>query len=341
MVPRGALFVVTSFGLLGGRFQEALLLVAPEIMRTTAHDPLGLALAAIETEVVNAFDWLAAGIDRGVPVTFVPNPGNIGDAAINLACFEYLTERFDRVEICAIIDTPRTEYVFLGGGGNAVEPLYDGVSNFLDGLATHHRLFIFPATIRGYSESLRRVAPFTRILCRELNSFAYVVRQIGPQNVSLTHDAAFLLSSRLRKHFATRVETLTTAKCTSLRCDIESTHPELGGNDIMCTYGGACTNMALAHEFVWATARYLLKFGAVETDRLHCAILASILGRRTMLRANSYYKNAAVFDHSLSRLPNTIFVPSGAQAINRAPGRGTKNAELLLRRLRRRLRGMA
>ena len=233
VVPGQALFVVTRFGLISGRFQEALLLAASEIIRTTAHDPLVIALGAIETEVVNAFDWLAAGIDRGVSVTFVPNPGNIGDAAINLACFEYLTERFDRVEICAITDTPRTECVFLGGGGNAVEPLYYDVRNFLDGLATHHRLFIFPATIRGYSESLRRVAPFTRILCRELNSLAYVAKQIGPQNVSLTHDAAFLLSSCLRKHFATRVERLTTAKCTSLRRDIESTHPELGGNDIM------------------------------------------------------------------------------------------------------------
>ena len=269
-----------------------------------------------------------------------PNPGNIGDAAINLACFEYLNERFDRVEICAITDTPRTECVFLGGGGNAVEPLYYEVRNFLDGLATHHRLFIFPATIRGHLESLRRVAPFTRILCRELDSLAYVAKQIGPQNVSLTHDAAFLLSSCLRKHFATRVERLTTDKCTSFRRDIESTHSELGGNDIMSWHTGACTNMALAREFVWATARYLLKFGVVETDRLHCAILASILGRRTMLRANSYYKNTAVFEHSLSRLPNTVFLASGTQAI-KAPRYTTKSAELLLRRLRRRLRGLA
>ena len=82
------------------------------------------ALAAINTETIGAFDWLASGIDRDVPVTFVPNPGNIGDAAINFACFEYLTKRFDTVEICAIADSPRTECVFLGGGGNAVEPLF-------------------------------------------------------------------------------------------------------------------------------------------------------------------------------------------------------------------------
>ena len=113
----------------------------------------------------------------------------------------------------------------------------------------------------------------------------------------------------------------------------------LGGNDIMLAYQGVCTNMAVAHEFVWAAARYLVGFREVETDRLHCAILAAILGRRTLLRANSYYKNAAVFEHSLSRLPNTVFLPPGAQAM-KAPHRGIKNAELRLRSLRRRLRGL-
>ena len=63
------------------------------------------AVAAINTETIRAFDWLTAGVDLRVPVTFVPNPGNIGDAAINLACHDYLTERFDKVEICAMADT--------------------------------------------------------------------------------------------------------------------------------------------------------------------------------------------------------------------------------------------
>src|SRR6478609_5908497 len=95
-------------------------------------DPIVSALAAINTETIRAFDWLAGGIDRRVPVTLVPNAGNIGDAAINLACFYFLTERFDKVEICAIADTPGTECVFVDGGGNAVEPLYVDVRDFLD-----------------------------------------------------------------------------------------------------------------------------------------------------------------------------------------------------------------
>ena len=136
-------------------------------------------------------------------------------------------------------------------------------------------------------------------------------------------------------------EKLRTAKCRSFRTDKESIHPELGGNDIMFEYLGAWTNMALAHDFVWDTARYLLGFGEVETDRLHCAILAGILGRRTILRANSYYKNAAVFDHSLSRLSNMTFLPPGTEVIE-APHRDIKSAGLRkLRSLRRRWRAFS
>jgi exopolysaccharide biosynthesis predicted pyruvyltransferase EpsI len=296
------------------------------------QDSILPALAAINTETIRAFDWLAGRIDRRVPVTFVPNPGNIGDAAINLACFDYLTERFDKVEICAMADTPRTECVFVGGGGNAVEPLYIDVRDFLDRLTPDHRLFMFPATIRGYSKSLQRVAPIARILCRESISLAYVAGQIGPENVSLAHDAAFLLAPRLRNDFANRIGKAATAKCRSFRTDSESIHWELGGNDIMAEHYGAWTNMAVARDLVWAVADHLLDLGEVETDRLHCAILAAILGRRTMLRANSYYKNAAVFDRSLSRLSNTAFRPP-------AIDRRIKNTGLrILRSLRRRSR---
>ena len=284
-------------------------------------DPLSLVLATLNGETIRAFDWLVDGVERQFPVR---PPGNIGDAAINLACFEYLSERFDKVEICAITDVPRTECVFVGGGGNAVEPLYINVRDFLDRLATDHRLFMFPATVRGYSESLQRMAHSARILCREPISLAHVAKQIGPENASLSHDAAFLLAPRLRSDFASRIEKDKTAKCRSFRTDIESMHSERGGNDIMVACQSACTDMAVAHEFVWAVARYILGFGEVETDRLHCAILAAILGRRTTLRANTYYKNTAVFEHSLSRLPNTAFLPPDIQTI-RAPRRGIRN----------------
>jgi exopolysaccharide biosynthesis predicted pyruvyltransferase EpsI len=295
------------------------------------QDSISTALATINTDTIKAFDWLVRGIDRRAPVTFVPNAGNIGDAAINLPCFYYLKERFDKVEICdMVVDTPRTECVFVGGGGNAVEPLYGEVRDFLDRLTLDHRLFMFPATILGYSESLRRVAPIARILCRETTSLAYVAKHIGPESVSLAHDAAFLLAPRLRNDFADRIGKTQTGRCRSFRTDDESIHQELRGNDIMFEHSDTWTDMTAAHDCVWAVADYLLGFGEVETDRLHCAILAAILGRHTTLRANSYFKNAAVFDHSLSRLSNTAFLPV-------AMDRRLKNAGLrMLQGLRRR-----
>lgn len=45
--------------------------------------------------------------------------------------------------------------------------------------------------------------------------------------------------------------------------------------------------------------------GAVETDRLHVAIAASLLGKRVRIQNNSYGKNRAVYEFRLrDRFPN-------------------------------------
>lgn len=280
------------------------------------------ALAAIIAETTAACEWLSADVDGHEPISFVPNPGNIGDAAINVACHAFLEARFDRIELRAMAESPPTECVFVGGGGNLVEPLYSNVRDWLGQLDLRHRLFMFPATIRGFSAELKRFAGRSRILCRDPITFAYVTTQIPREHTLLSHDAAFLLGPRLRHDLASRIDKATAAKCRSFRNDSERVHAELGGLDIMAHYQGAWTDMAFAYQAVIAAARFLAGFDEVETDRLHCAIVAAMLGRRTVLRANSYFKNAAVFAHSLARLPNTAFleaVPSGAGAHVPAP----------------------
>lgn len=274
------------------------------------HDDVVGALDRLNSETIAACDWLAEGVDRQTPITFVPNHGNIGDAAINLGCVTFLRRRFKAIEICPMNERPRTECVFVGGGGNAVEPLYDSVRNFLDRLPAGHRLFMFPATIRGYGDTFRRVAPFAKILCRERVSYAHVAALVGEHSVALAHDAAFLLAPDLRKYFKRRIAKNRTAQFRSYRDDSERAQSGPAGNDIMGQEVGYWTNLTVAHDKVWANARHLLDFGEVETDRLHCAILAAMLGRRTSLRANSYYKNAAVFEHTLSRLSNVSFLPA-------------------------------
>jgi exopolysaccharide biosynthesis predicted pyruvyltransferase EpsI len=44
---------------------------------------------------------------------------------------------------------------------------------------------------------------------------------------------------------------------------------------------------------------FLEEYKVVNTDRLHVAILASLLGKEVNFYPNSYYKNEAVYNYSL------------------------------------------
>jgi exopolysaccharide biosynthesis predicted pyruvyltransferase EpsI len=66
-------------------------------------------------------------------------------------------------------------------------------------------------------------------------------------------------------------------------------------------------DLTLAERTMRLAVKYILGFRRIHTDRLHCAILSGILGRETVLYPNSYYKNGAVFAHSLSRISNVRF----------------------------------
>ena len=53
---------------------------------------------------------------------------------------------------------------------------------------------------------------------------------------------------------------------------------------------------------------FVARFAEVHTDRCHGAITAAIMGRRVVFYRNNYFKNQAIYDHSLSALPNVRFV---------------------------------
>jgi hypothetical protein len=264
------------------------------------------AAEAIRAETERGFAWLAGPVDPAEPVSFVPNPGNIGDAAINLSCWRFLAGRFVEVEICPLGQTPVHRNVFVGGGGNLVEPLYRRVADFIDGVPREKRLHLFPSTIDGFGELIAARASSIRIVCREAMSHRHVLNLIPASDAYLGHDAALALGPWLRSAFR-HLERLTDASVKPFRRDRERAITEDGGLDIMAQVQSDWTDLALAEKAVRLAAGYLLGFGRVETDRLHCAILSALLGRQTTLRPNSYFKNAAVFAHSLSRFANVEF----------------------------------
>ncbi|MEI4920606.1 hypothetical protein Q8G81_34160, partial [Klebsiella pneumoniae] len=65
----------------------------------------------------------------------------------------------------------------------------------------------------------------------------------------------------------------------------------------------------LARNSTRCMINFLEEYKVVNTDRLHVAILASLLGKEVNFYPNSYYKNEAVYNYSLfNRYPKTCFI---------------------------------
>lgn len=271
-------------------------------------------LAVLAAETRAGFAWLTAGLDPAEPVSFIPNPGNVGDAAINLACWRHLAATFAEVEICPAARQPQHRQVFLGGGGNFVEPLWQNQQALLERLSpARHRLAFFPATLYGYGGLLRRWRGRLRAVCREAVSFGYAAEQLEPADVCLGHDAAFALHGT--RPFAAAPPPVPGAPTARfLRRDKEGVLLGAASDgDLTGSPASQWLEPTKAAAAVAAVAERLAHCGSVATDRLHTAILAALLGRPTSLNPNSYFKNRAVFEQSLARLPWVAFDASNAR----------------------------
>jgi exopolysaccharide biosynthesis predicted pyruvyltransferase EpsI len=265
------------------------------------------AWGAISMEAEQGFAWLCGDIDPKEPVTFVPNPGNVGDALINLSCYRYLAGRFARISICSTEDAPRTDCVFIAGGGNLVEGLYSTISDFVARRCNGRRLFFFPSSVKGFGAWLDDVASRARMVCREPVSFAHVAKHLPAENLRLGHDAAFAFAGHLRAAFVSRTSRYPSTQARLFRADAERVRELPSDGDLMARTGGSWVDLAAAEQAVIGASTTLLQFSRIYTDRLHCAILAAMLDRYVILLPNTYYKNRAVFEHSLSRFANVRF----------------------------------
>lgn len=128
------------------------------------------------------------------PVTYIPNPGNAGDALIATATFQcldrlkvdYTLARRDRASF-------KGEFMLYGGGGN-----FGLEKNFSSRLLrrVHHdakRLVILPHTIKEVTPILVEFGSNVDVICRERQSYNYVKSVAHKARVFLAHDMALLL----------------------------------------------------------------------------------------------------------------------------------------------------
>jgi exopolysaccharide biosynthesis predicted pyruvyltransferase EpsI len=243
----------------------------------------------------------------GKSFIYIPNPGNAGDALIMYGTLQL----FERLGLSYTIGDIKRKYtnelLVLAGGGSLVG-LYAHCKNFLLANKDSNFILILPHTFKDEDELLKGLGNNCIIICREKISYKYVhkiARHKG--NVYLSQDMAFYidLEDRYKNVKSSKI-------CNCFRSDKESTAVNIphDNNDISETLKNntwmksykECKKTAL-HFF-----DYLSQCHTINTNRLHVAIAGSILNKQVFLHNNSYYKNRAIYDYSLKKNPNIVFV---------------------------------
>lgn len=232
---------------------------------------------------------------KNTKVDFYRFPGNYGDSLIWHGT-KILLNELNISENYVEMDSPKSsDILFIDGGGNFVD-YYSDVSNFL---SNKHDLYkeivILPHTIFGdrQIEILNSLSGNITVFCREKVSFEFVKQNFLNGGVYLWHDCAFY------NNFPKSSEGDGTLN--AFREDKESIHSNVPSANNDLSYNGYATKPL--DDLV----NYLIKYREINTDRLHLAICATLLGKKVNLFPNSYYKNKAVFDYSLKRFPNVSF----------------------------------
>jgi len=212
-----------------------------------------------------------------------------------------------------------SDVILIHGGGN-MNDLWQGI-RLLKNVLQHnnHNVIIVGPQTYGFNET-RFPALFVKakqdiyLFCREKFSYNLLTSLKLPKNVHvhLSHDTTFYLS---KEDFHVRqgnydLICLRTDKESALfqkEKDIAKFLEEL--NRLGQLERKIVKDLSLHGNFR-DFVRLIEASKRVYTDRLHVAILATILGKETVLYSNSYYKNIGVYEYSLSNYyPNVNFVP--------------------------------
>ncbi|MFC1678206.1 polysaccharide pyruvyl transferase family protein [Patescibacteria group bacterium] len=233
---------------------------------------------------------------KNTKVDFFRFPRNYGDSLIWHGTKKLLSSLNISEKNVDLASPKYNKILFIDGGGNFVD-YYSDVRDFLfNKPSLYNEIIILPHTIFGKRqiEILKNVSSKLTVFCREKISASCLTNKIGKGKVYLWHDCAFYNDF---PH-----DCRGKGDINIFRLDKESIlkkHPAL--NKDISGKGYATKSL---DEFV-ATIR---PYQQINTDRLHVAICAVLLGKQVKLYPNLYYKNKAVFDYSLHKYSNVEFI---------------------------------
>ena len=264
---------------------------------------------------------------RGRRVVALMNKGNRGDGFIHEGGRHLFTQAgLSWQEIWDSGASVSGDALLVFGNG-AFCRQWDSMAVKTEALAgAFERIVILPSSFDLTAASVRRFVMsmdcrFT-LFCRECRSYD-ALRKVRPDLA-----ANLFLGSDLAFHFdLTPWKSLPAAgKIAIFREDHESACGRLPrGLPAIDASRGPPGEFALLLETV---ARH----SEIMTDRCHAAIAGALMGRKVLFYAGAYFKNRAIFEHSLQGFPNVGFVSMPSFSVGRFILRGFRIARRSFRR---------
>ena len=237
-------------------------------------------------------------------IIFVPNKGNLGDDVINYSCLEVLQELNINYTIGSFDKEYKNKILFYGGGGNYINK-YTQCETFIKNNVGKNKIVILPHTIHNVEDSVKSLDKDVDIFCREPTSYNWVLNTVKhPENVFIYKDMSFLLDLTQYKDrpihgfhlecFRKDLE-MTVVPCQHINIDAplqlkdEYDSPK---HKQVATYDKIKYNCNILVNFI-------SMFDTIRTNRLHVAIVGSMLDKKVTMFPNSYYKNKSVYDYSM------------------------------------------
>ena len=238
-------------------------------------------------------------------VVYITNPGNAGDNLIGQGTLQLMDTVGVRYQFGHCNSVYRNKTLLYAGGGNFV-PMYTHFKHFLANNVASNQIVLLPHTIYGNESIIKSLPDSVVIVCREPVSYAHVHKLItNKRNVLLAHDMAFHVNLEKLEVVPIPPREEAEDRCKTLhayRLDVEynpSINPPKDNIDVSNLFCSGTDSIALLESVSKDLLDFVNMYDVVETNRLHVAIGAALLGKRVRFHNNSYYKCRAIYDFSL------------------------------------------
>lgn len=249
----------------------------------------------------------------GKEIMVLLHRGNIGDGLIQEGTRALLRKCGINYQEFLFPRDARGEILLISGCGSFSHDWDSGINYVSRYLDAFDRIYILPAsfdvastTIKGFLVNLSKKI---FIYCREKYSYDAVKKIVPyPENIFLDKDMEFYMDYNMWKKKGKGI-------LMAFRKDKER------NKEIICRLTimlhkmrtmffakGTNSDVMQGSYTEWETAlESISKFEKIYTDRVHVAITAALLGKKTYIYPNANHIVKGVYEHSLAHLPNVFW----------------------------------